>query len=665
MKPTSYTANIFPFSSSNGAYQSVTRDSLNYKNNRTMIPYSKALFDALWTNAADGMRLTDENGIIVAANKAYCELVGIPEQELLDHPFTVVYASPEDQLRLFAAYQMVFQTGIAPTEFEQHLLYHSGKFCGYDIQSTFVDSLSGSRLLLTQVRTDGVQRQIELELRESEAKYRGFFVQSVQAMFECTPDGKILNANGSFLRLLGYSTFDEISNLNLSQDVYIDEDQRKDLLKILEVRGYLRNIEVQVKRKNGNVLTVLEHARALRDSSGAVIGIAGTMEDITAKKAEERKIEQYVQALEESKQKLSDLNAQKNKFLSILSHDLRSPFSSILGFCDILLKEHETLAAEERVEFIQYIQEAAQDQLNTMSNLLDWTRIESGRISNEIKNVDLHEVIRKSVNSLLGLAKQKELQLLNRVTTGIYTQGDPQLLQQLFTNLLTNALKFTPAGGGVFVELINEETESWTIAVRDTGVGIPEKDLPKLFKIDEKYSRKGLRGEKGTGLGLPLCFEIIQKHKGSINVQSTYGMGTTFSIQLPRISFETGKNILVVDDEPGVRTLHSKYIQRLCPEYNIVQASDGEEAYNLARTLQPVLILSDHDMPNVNGKDFVNQIKTDPVTQHIPVVIVTGHDSNAVHKDLIDHGVLDIVHKPVSQDQFETILAEVGIVHAG
>ena len=264
---------------------------------------------------------------------------------------------------------------------------------------------------------------------------------------------------------------------------------------------------------------------------------------------------------------------------------------------------------------------------------------------------------------MLGLAKQEEIQLLNRVTKGTYTHGDPQLLLQLFTNLIANSLKFTPSGGGVFIELEKEEPESWTIAVRDTGVGIPQEDMHKLFKIDEKYTRKGLHGEKGTGLGLPVCYEIVQKHKGSIDVKSTYGAGTTFSIQLPRVSFEIGKQILIVDDEPSVRILHAKFIQRLCPESKIVQASDGEEAFDLARTLQPLLILTDHDMPNVNGYELLNRLKTDPVTQHIPVVFVTGHDSSAVHKDLLELGVSEILHKPVSQEMIETLLVKFGIMN--
>ena len=624
--------------------------------------FSTAIFNAIWTRAVDGMRLTDENGIIVAVNKAFCDLVEMKEHDLVGRLFTVIYSQATDRDRLLSTYQTIFSTGLYQTIFELNQLSQSGKTLEVETFTTYIESDRGNKLLLTQFRDITERKKTERILQESETKYRGLFANSIQPMFESSMDGKITNANTSFLRLLGYRCFDDIFNLNLLHDVYFDVDERRDLMKILDARGYIRNIEIKVKRKNGKVLTVLEHARALRDNSGVMIGIEGVFEDITAKKAVEQKFDSYVLALEESKQKLSELNSQKNKLLSILSHDLRSPFTSILGFCEILIKDNDTLPSEERLQFLGFIQEAARDQLTTVNNLLDWTRIESGRITTDMKNLDLHEIVRKSVNTLLGLAKQKDLHLLNRVARGTYILGNPQLLIQLFTNLIGNALKFTPSGGGVFVELAKEEADKWTVAVRDTGVGIPEKDFSKLFKIDEKYTREGLNGERGTGLGLPICYEIVQKHKGSITVQSVYGTGTTFYIQFPRISFEAGKLILIVDNEPGVRILHSKYIQRLCPTFKIVHASDGEEAFDLARSLQPLLIISDHDMPNVNGYDFLNQLKADPSTQNIPIVFVTGHDSHAVQETLKSLGVSEVIHKPITQEKLEIALSRIGIL---
>jgi CheY-like chemotaxis protein len=261
------------------------------------------------------------------------------------------------------------------------------------------------------------------------------------------------------------------------------------------------------------------------------------------------------------------------------------------------------------------------------------------------------------MNSLLGLAYQKEIHLLNQVPRNIFLHGDHQLLLQLFTNLIGNALKFTHGGGQIFIELLQEEADHWNLAVRDTGIGIPEADLQKLFKIEEHYTRKGLNGEIGTGLGLKVCKEIVHRHHGSISVQSTQGKGTSFIVQFPKVTIQTGKVILIVDDEYGVRILHSKYIQRVLPEAQIVHASDGEEAFHLAQVLQPVLILTDQGMPNVNGSELLKKLMEDPSTKMIPVIFVTGHDTHMIRDDLKILGVTTILRKPVSIEQFEEVLS--------
>jgi CheY-like chemotaxis protein len=262
---------------------------------------------------------------------------------------------------------------------------------------------------------------------------------------------------------------------------------------------------------------------------------------------------------------------------------------------------------------------------------------------------------------LLGLSYQKDIRLVNQVPRNVFLHGDHQLLFQLFTNLIGNALKFTHSDGQIFIELLQKETDLWTVAVRDTGIGIPEADLTKLFKIEEHYTRKGLQGEVGTGLGLKVCNEIVHKHQGFLSVQSTLGKGTSFIIQFPKVSIQPGKVILIVDDEYGVRVLHSKYIQRVLPHAQIIHASDGEEAFHLAQELQPLLIVTDQGMPNINGTELLKKLKEDPSTNAIPIIFVTGHDSFDMQDILKISSVTNILHKPVSLEQFEALLSHMGI----
>lgn len=211
----------------------------------------------------------------------------------------------------------------------------------------------------------------------------------------------------------------------------------------------------------------------------------------------------------------------------------------------------------------------------------------------------------------------------------------------------------------ITVELIEEQSDHWVIGVRDTGIGIPEEDLHKLFKVEEKYTRKGLQGEKGTGLGLPVVHEIIQKHHGSIEVKSRPGAGTLFLVTFPKSRPETGENILVVDDEHGMRVLHTRYIKRVLPEANVLHASDGAEAFQLACEFHPEVIISDNDMPDFDGQELVRNLKTDSVTRDIPIIIITGQDSDTNREALKQYGAAAVLNKPVTPEQLAEVLKNI------
>jgi PAS domain S-box-containing protein len=616
----------------------------------------------IWDNANEGMRLTDEDGTIVAVNPSYCRLVGMTGDELIGLHFTCIYASIENREKMTSEYELRFKQQESEPHQEKRFVLWTNQTLEVEVCDSFVESDDGSMLMLSQFRDVTAEKITNTALTESESKYRGLFANSVMPMFQSTPDGKLVNANRAMLKLLGYSNFFELAELNIARDTYAYPEERDALTEMLEQKGYVVNVEINLRRKNGRVITVLENARTIVDKEGRVIGYEGVLEDITARKAMEKTLQEYVWALEKSKTALTELNAQKDKLFSILSHDLRSPFSSILGFCDILLKENDQLSAEDRMQFVAYIQEAAQDQLSLVNKLLDWSRLESGRIKMEHQELDLHEIVRKSINSLMGLAIQKQVKLQTNLPLKMMVNGDKQMLSQVFGNLLGNSLKFTPVNGTISVELLEEQQNQWVIGVRDTGIGIPDDDVHKLFKIEEKYTRKGLQGEKGTGLGLPMVHEIVQKHNGSISVKSTSGVGTLFLITFPKSNQATGENILVVDDEHGIRLLHTRYIKRALPDINVLHATDGAEALQIANKFHPQMIISDNDMPDLNGLELVRKLKADPATSDIPIVVITGQDSDSNREALIQNGVNTILNKPVTPEQIARVLKSFDII---
>jgi PAS domain S-box-containing protein len=648
--------NIIPFSPSAAISARTPLKTKNQNSFGNGPQNANKILSFIWESSNEGMRLTDESGIITSVNPSYCKLVGMTAEELIGKHFTCVYAEVENPEKMAHLYEIRFNELDAEPHHEKRFVLWTKQTLEVEISDSYVESDDGKMLMLSQFRDITAEKTTQTALAESESKYRGLFANSVMPMFQSSPDGKLLNANRAMLKLLGYSNFYDLADLDIARDTYANPEERKALTEMLQKKGYIVNTEISLKRKNGNIITVLENARTVTDEEGKVTSYEGVLEDITARKAMEKKLQEYVWALEKSKNALTDLNAQKDKLFSILSHDLRSPFSSILGFCDILLKENDQLTAEDRLQFVAYIQEAAQDQLSLVNKLLDWSRLESGHIRMEHVELDLNEIIRKNLNSLMGLALQKQVKLQTNLPPKVMVRGDKHMMSQVFGNLLGNSLKFTPPNGTVMVELVEEQSNHWIVGVRDTGIGIPEDDLYKLFKIEEKYTRKGLQGEKGTGLGLPVVHEIIQKHHGSISVKSTVGIGTLFLITLPKSKPAAGENILVVDDEHGIRLLHSRYIKRVLPNANVLHAADGAEALQLAREFNPQLIISDNDMPDLDGLELVRNLKADPATSDIPVMMVTGQDSDSNREALKQYGVTAILNKPVTPEQIAKVL---------
>ncbi|MBI5464802.1 MAG: PAS domain S-box protein [Ignavibacteriales bacterium] len=628
---------------------------------RTESRHQRSLLALVWDNSRDGMCLTDAHGFFVKVNPAFCNLVGKSQPELIGRNVSILWTErPAAGERIQRLYEHRFRSlkeSSRESKGEHRLILSSGEMREIETTMSIGFADNGERLMLSVIRDITKRKTVERELLKSEKKYHDLFDFSVQPMFRSTPDGLILDGNRALLRLLGFESLEELKKIDLS-NLYDNPDDRVKLRRILEKTGMVANIELHLRRTTGEPLTVVEYSRAIRDDDGNVIAYEGVLEDITTRKMLEEQVQQHVTKLEFSRQQLTELNTHKNRLFSILSHDLRSPFSSILGFCDILLNEAD-LSEQDRHQFLKYIQESAQDQLNLVNRLLDWSRLDTGRVKMEIKELDLAVLAQRCVNGLLGLAKSVHVHVESRLPERVMVQGDEQLLQQVFNNLIGNALKFTPHGGSIVVALRDCPDNHWEVEVKDTGVGIPDHDLQKLFKVGERYSKRGLHGEKGTGLGLPMVYEIVHKHHGHIDVESEVGKGTTFVMTLPNPFADAGSALLVVDDEEGVRVLHSRFLSRAFPHTRILFASDGQEAMDVVRVHKPKFIISDYSMPVMNGEELIKKVKANAETSSIPVVIITGVDSCANSEALMKAGATEVLQKPITPEQLVTAIQRI------
>ncbi len=298
----------------------------------------------------------------------------------------------------------------------------------------------------------------------------------------------------------------------------------------------------------------------LHDGDGKIIGIVGIGRDITdRRKADEKLLDhadqlQHINALLEEKQEeiqqqsealsaqadnlrlanqeLEKANITKDKFFSIIAHDLKNPFHSILGFTDLLIKNYHDFEDIKKLEFLGLINESSQYANNLLDNLLHWSRTQTDRIRYSPIKFDLHSLINEIQHMLHANVEKKQLALLNLVPEATYVYADKNMIHTVLRNLVSNSIKFTPEEGTISFQAI-PEGDHVRVSVEDNGVGISLDKQDKLFSFSEFYSTAGTAGEPGTGLGLIICFEFIKKHQGKLRFYSESGKGTTFIFNLP------------------------------------------------------------------------------------------------------------------------------------
>lgn len=289
-----------------------------------------------------------------------------------------------------------------------------------------------------------------------------------------------------------------------------------------------------------------------------------TIYDITEQKKSEMEKERFIEELQasrdlieqnaeelselnrllgDSEKKLKRLNSDKDKFFSIISHDLRSPFNSLIGFSDILANEIDDLSKTEVTSFASSINIASKNLLALLNSLLEWSRLNNGKMKYQPEKINLNEIAEEILTLLSGNAIQKNIHLDKNIPDNTLVFADRKVIYSVLQNLVSNAIKFSYKNG-VVVICAKEENDCFTISIRDNGMGISERDIKKLFRIDVHHSTRGTENETGSGLGLILCKNLIELNKGCIRVESKIGEGSTFYFTLPKYKNDMSRNII-------------------------------------------------------------------------------------------------------------------------
>jgi signal transduction histidine kinase len=245
----------------------------------------------------------------------------------------------------------------------------------------------------------------------------------------------------------------------------------------------------------------------------------------------ERKLSE--EEIKTQNEKLIKLNAEKDKLFSIIAHDLRSPFMGLMNLTEMMGNESESITIREYMEYSKSLNESARNIYKLIINLFEWAQLQKGSIPFSPQLLNLWKITSRVIDSTSLHAKKKNIAIINLVPESAEIYADENMINTVIRNLISNAIKFTEEGGTVTIKsgsILNGGTQ---ISVEDTGVGMTEVQLNKLFKIGEKVGALGTAGELSTGLGLLLCKEFVEKHNGEINVKSESGKGSTFTVTLP------------------------------------------------------------------------------------------------------------------------------------
>ena len=605
------------------------------------------LYLSLVDSAHDGIALSCEGRIIIA-NKSFAKIFGYSSSSELINKEIIELASNEDIIKVAEYFRLLERKKEVPARFD----FLGKKKDGSSIHSELsIGSFeSENKNYVVMIARDVTERiRTQRAIKESEEKYRNITENIDDFLFTFERIGLALRpifCTSSIQKVTGYTQTEFLSDSKLFLKAIHPNDFasiKPKLINLMKSRIQLSGeFEFRIINKQGNIVWARAKINLVRSATGRIQKIFGLVSDVTFRKRAEEE-------LKKSTENLIKLNETKDRFISIISHDLRTPFSSILGFTDLLANDEE-LTEDERKQYVKYIQESSRSMLALVNSLLDWTRLQTGRIKFEPQKIDVSKIILDSVNALSGSAIQKGIEILTVVNQSQFLFVDKSLITQVFNNLISNAIKFTNGGG--FIRISNEAVANSRFvkfSVKDTGVGIKEDDLSKLFSVDSKFTSEGTAGEKGSGLGLSLVKEIIEKHGGTIEVESEYGKGTDFTFTLPIAS----SNILIVDDNKTDRLLYSKILKNITPEYEVEVASDGKEAIQKILSSPPALVITDHAMPVMTGYEFVIELKKMDIKGKPPVIVLSSDIDRATINDYTELGIEFVFQKPVNIGSFK------------
>ncbi|MBI5177854.1 MAG: response regulator [Nitrospinae bacterium] len=408
-------------------------------------------------------------------------------------------------------------------------------------------------------------------------------------------------------------------------------------------------IDHRIITKHGEVRWISNHCVATRGVNGNIERMDGVVMDVTEQKeSEEDMLKQLSREarlaydLAQEKKKAEEALAQNDKFVSLVSHDLRSPIATIIGLLKLWGRADYNPWKDDPETLIRRMTGIGDYMLNMIDELLNLSRLKQGSIKLNQRHFDLCAAVNRVLDAIAPQAELKGIKVINAVEPCSRIFADMNLASELIHNLVSNAVKFCRTGDSIMVSANCGQNVS--VSVRDTGPGINPAFLPDLFRYDVATTSPGSAGEKGTGFGLPFCNEVLRIHKGTLRVESGPGKGTVFTAEFPSVK----PVILVVDDEENRRFILREHIRSLNAEG--VEVENGAEALAHLHRGTAHLVLSDIKMPVMDGLELLAKVRGDANLRNIPFIVLTSSGDKSAGERALQIGADDFMPWPAKEE---------------
>lgn len=650
----------------------VVQDIAAHKKVEKDLAESKELFKKVFTNSAVAIIVTDKEEKILAWNPFAEKILSMTKEDLFNK--TLAQLHPAREWQRIRTYRMN-PTGVL-ADIETHAYKKDGTALDVSMSISAIKDVYGNITGAISILRDITKQKFsEQKIKESENKIRVILDNSPAAITLTDEQERIVSWNRFTEELLGKNKEDLY--LQPVSSLYPEEEWKKIRSANIRKKGSQQHFETKVLKKNGQLTDIALSVNILKDSANHIIGSVGIMQDITEQK-------RMRQMLLQAKQDAEEASKTKSLFLANMSHEVRTPMNTVMGMLDITL---DTELTDEQKENLKTAKDAADNLLSLLNDILDLSRVEAGKISLEMIELNIENIVKSVCKGLSVLAAKKNLVIVWEIDPRVPSilVGDPLRVRQILVNLINNAIKFTFKGQiqlHVKLDTLSEKDCAVLFSVKDEGIGIPKDKHGILFNVFTQADESTSRRFGGTGLGLAICRKLVEMMGGKIWVESEDLKGSTFYFtakfktikkkeqapappvdpKKPAESARSGPpgqvSILLAEDNIVNQKIAVKLLEK--KGWLVKAVDNGQRVLELLDKENFDVVLMDAQMPVLDGFETTRMIRDreKKTGRRIPIIALTARAMNEDKKKCLDVGMDAYVAKPIDRENlYETIEA--------